>query len=101
DGQFNSADPVLLYSSNLYGDSLVQLSPEDQKFVDYFYYPKQQLILVKTVIDGDGDHIFSNTDETNMLEVQLNNPQMGKEVFSGSLKENLRQIILAQDSSKK
>ncbi|MHB1278440.1 MAG: hypothetical protein ACYC1Q_08575 [Bacteroidia bacterium] len=93
DKKYNSKDPVMLFVSNINGDSLVQLSPESEKFVEYFYYPKQSLILIKTMIDKDGDKVFTNFDETNMLEVDLLNPQPGREIFDSTLKESLRGMV--------
>lgn len=93
DKKYNSSDPVMLYVSNLEGDSLVQVTPENEKFVEYFYYPKQNLILVKTMIDKDGDKVFTNLDETNMREVDLLDPKLGREIFDATLKENLRGMV--------
>lgn len=93
DKKYNSNDPVMLYVSNLEGDSLVQVTPEDEKFVEYFYYPKQNLILVKTMIDKDGDKVFTNVDETNMREVDLLAPKLGREIFDSTLKESLRGMV--------
>jgi len=71
DKKYNSDDAVMLYCSNLHGDSLTQLTPETERFLDYFYYSDTQMILAKTMIDGNRDSTFSSTDETNFREVNL------------------------------
>ncbi len=93
DGKYNSADPVMLYISNLSGDSLVQITPDGQLFSEYFYYPKQQMILVKTMVDMDQDKVFTKIDETSIIEVDLRNPKVGKEIFDPSLKDQLRLLV--------
>lgn len=90
DGKYNGEDPVMLYISGLNGENLVQVSPENEKFIDYFYYEKQQVILVKTIVDNDQDSSFTFMDENNMLEVLLDKPAMGKELFDKNLKQQLR-----------
>ncbi|MDX5319719.1 MAG: hypothetical protein LPK45_01525 [Bacteroidota bacterium] len=93
DGKYNSYDPVMLYVSNLEGDSLVAVTPENERYLEYFYYPKQSLILVKTMVDADQDSMFTQLDETNMREVNLLAPAMGREIFEKDLKEDLRNML--------
>jgi hypothetical protein len=90
DDIYNSEDPVILYTSDLNGKNLIQVTPDDEKFVDYFYYPKTQKILVKSIIDRNDDKIFTNSDETNFRELNIKEPAMGREIFSKSLKDSLR-----------
>ncbi|MFZ4800016.1 MAG: hypothetical protein ACOYMA_21180 [Bacteroidia bacterium] len=90
DSIFNSADPVVLYISDLNGNHLTQITPENEKFIDYFYYPQTNNILVKTIIDSNNDKVFSIADETNFREINLKNPAEAKDIFSKSLKDSLR-----------
>lgn len=90
DSIFNSSDPVTLFTSDLNGKNLVQVTPDNEQFIDYFYYPNTQTILVKTIIDADSTRSFTSTDETNFREVKLKMPAMGREIFSRSLKDSLR-----------
>jgi hypothetical protein len=95
DRKYNSDDPVILYVSSLNGDSLVQVTPTVEHFIDYNYYAKSKILLIKTLIDSDNDKNFSNKDETNFLEMKITKPAFGKEIFSRALKDSLRnQIIL-------
>jgi hypothetical protein len=87
---FNSADAVMLYVSNEAGDSLVQVTPENEQFVDYFYYAQTNTMLIKTVIDVDHDGRFTISDETNFRELKIGNPGMAREIFTKSLKDSLR-----------
>jgi hypothetical protein len=90
DSIFNSHDPVMLFVSDIYGKNLTQITPDNEQFVDYFYYPQTQTILIKTIIDADKDKNFTNFDETNFREMKIKEPAMGREIFKKSLKDSLR-----------
>lgn len=93
DGKFNSKDAVMLYICDTDGKNLTQTTPDNEQFIDYFYYPETKSILVKTCIDIDKDKSFTELDETNFREVLLSNPAFGREIFTKSLKDSLRAII--------
>jgi len=90
DSIYNSADPVMLFASDLYGKNLVQITPGDEKFIDYFFYPETGMILVKTIIDSNQDKIFSESDETNFRSMNVKEPSVAQEIFTKSLKDSLR-----------
>lgn len=90
DEKYNALDPVMLFASPLSGDTLIQITPDHEQFVDYFYYKENQKILAKTRIDADNDSLFTPADETNFVEVDLNNPTSGKPLFPTDLKEKLK-----------
>jgi hypothetical protein len=80
----------MLFVSDIYGKNLTQITPDNEQFVDYFYYPQTQTILIKTIIDADKDKNFTNFDETNFREMKIKEPAMGREIFKKSLKDSLR-----------
>ncbi|HBS85137.1 MAG: hypothetical protein A2W91_01495 [Bacteroidetes bacterium GWF2_38_335] len=90
DSLYNSKDPVILYVSDLYGKNMVQISPDDEKFIDYFYYPEKNIILIKTIVDSNKDKNFLFSDETNFREMKINEPGPGRELFTNSMKDSLR-----------
>lgn len=90
DSIFNNQDAVTLYISRLNGDSLVQVTPDDEQFKEYFYYPGTHSILAKTMININSDSTFNNADETNFRNISLVTPAMGKEIFSRTLRDSLR-----------
>lgn len=93
DKKYNSADAVMLYVSKTDGTSLMQVTPADEQFFDYFYYPETQSILIKTAYDIDGDKKFTELDETNFREMRLSQPAFGREIFPKDLKDSLKQQI--------
>lgn len=90
DSMYNELDPVMLYTSNLLGDSLTQLTPDDEQYKEYFYYADTQTILIKTNMNPDNDTSFVTMNETNFREVRLSTPEMGREIFSKGLRDSLR-----------
>lgn len=90
DSMYNELDPVMLYTSNLLGDSLTQLTPDNEQYAEYFYYEDTQKILVKTNMNPDNDTSFVTMMETNFREINLSHPQMGREIFSQGLRDSLR-----------
>jgi hypothetical protein len=93
DSIFNSSDPVMLFISDLSGTGLIQITPDEEKFVDYTYYPQTKIILVRTIVDTDRDGQFTMYDETNFREMPITAPAMGKEIFNKSLKDSLRKQL--------
>ena len=72
---------------------LTQITAVDEHFLDYNYYPQTGKILIKTIIDSDSNKVFSNSDETNFVEMSTSNPAFGREIFSEDLKNSLRSQI--------
>lgn len=90
DSIYNSRDAVSLYISKLNGDGLVQVTPDDEQYKEYFYYAGTHSILAKSIINVNQDSVFNNADETNFRSISLVKPAMGKEIFTRSLRDSLR-----------
>ncbi len=90
DKKYNSEDAVMLYVSDLDGKNFIQITPENEQFFDYFYYPETETILVKTALDIDKSKSFTSLDETNFREMKIKTPAMGREIFSKNLKDSLK-----------
>lgn len=90
DSVYNSKDPVMLFISDIFGKNLAQVTPDNEQFLDYFYYPDTQKILIKSAIDADDDKEFTSNDETNFRDMNIRDPKMGRDIFSKSLKDSLR-----------
>lgn len=93
DKKYNSSDAVMLYVSKTDGTALMQITPADEQFFDYFYYPETQSVLIKTAYDIDGDKKFTELDETNFREMRLSQPAFGREIFPKDLKDSLKKQI--------
>lgn len=90
---YNKKDAVMLYTSDLNGNNFTQITPENEQFIDYFHYPENNIILVKTNINIDNNKQFDEKDETNYRELNIDNPKMGREIFNKSFKDSLKSQI--------
>lgn len=93
DKKFNSSDAVMFCVSDMDGKNLVEVTPQDEQFLEYFYYPKNQTILIKSSFDIDGNGRFTLADETNFREMKLTAPAPGKEIFTKALKDSIKSIL--------
>ncbi len=90
---YNKKDAVMLYTSDLNGNNFTAITPENEQFIDYFYYPENNVILVKTTINIDNNTVFDEKDETNYRELNINEPKLGREIFNKSFKDSLKAQI--------
>jgi hypothetical protein len=86
----NSKDAVVLFISKTDGKGFVQLSPDNEKYLTYFFYPETNTLLIKSIIDTNNDKQFSDGEETRFTEIDLNNPQIGKDIFTNEFKKQLK-----------
>lgn len=93
DKKYDNLDPVMLYISDLDGSNFTQITPEDEHFLDYTYYPETQSIMIKTILDSDGNKKFHSNDETSFSSMKITEPTKAKEIFSDDLKESLRSFL--------
>lgn len=93
DNKYNSKDAVMLYISDTLGRNFTIITPENEQLLTYFHYPESNTLLVKTALDIDKNGKFTESDETNFREVKLDNPALGRPIFSDSLKANLKKLM--------
>jgi len=93
DTLYNSNDPKVLYISKTDGKDFIQLSPDNEMYLDYFFYPETNTLLVKSLMDSNKDGIFSTGEETRFTEVDLNKPVLGKDIFTGDFKNMLKGMV--------
>jgi len=93
DNKYNSKDAVMLYMSDTLGQNFTMITPENEQLLTYFHYPESNTLLIKTALDIDKNGKFTESDETNFREVNLDNPALGRPIFSDSLKANLKALM--------
>jgi hypothetical protein len=89
DSLFNNSDPVMLFMSDMSGNNFIQLTPEDETYLTYFYYAESDRLLLKVSKDGDGNKAFDPYDQTIFREVDLKNPAMGETLFGEDMIQDL------------
>lgn len=93
DHKYNSSDAVMLYMSDTMGRNFTMITPENEQLLTFFHYPESNTLLIKTALDIDQNGKFTESDETNFREVKLDNPALGRPIFSDSLKANLKKLM--------
>lgn len=95
----NSMDGKILYISKTNGKGFIQLSPDSEMYLDYFFYPETNTILVKSLIDSNKDGIFLEGEETRFTEVDLANPAIVKDIFTDDFKDVLKNMALGNKNN--
>lgn len=90
----NSLDGKILYVSKTNGKDFIQLSPDNEMYLDYFFYPETNTMLIKSVLDSNKDGFFADGEETRFTEVDLNNISLGKDIFTDDFKDVLKNMTL-------
>lgn len=81
---------MVLYISDLYRRDFVQITPDDEHFINYEYLVETKSILITTVIDSNDDKDFANNDETNFRMMKIDNPKLAKSIFSKEFRDKLK-----------
>lgn len=89
DSLYNSSDPVMLFISDMSGNNFIQLTPEDETYLTYFYYAESNRLLLKVSKDGDNNKSFDPYDQTFFREVDLKKPAMGETLFGEDMMQDL------------
>lgn len=93
DKKYDYNDPVMLYISDLYGKNLIQLSPDQEQYLDYTFYRETNKILLKVKSDTDTNRVFDSYDQCIFREVNLNEPSMGKVLFGQEMIDDLKKLL--------
>ncbi|MBR9859836.1 hypothetical protein GYB22_03635 [bacterium] len=93
DSVYTDKDGVMLYVSDEDGKNFTQITPEDEQFLSYDVHYKDDMILIKSRIDVNGDKEYNDYDETNFRTMSLSNPEFGKEIFTKDLKDSIRALM--------
>ncbi|MBR9859776.1 hypothetical protein GYB22_03325 [bacterium] len=93
DSMYTDEDAVVLYVSDLNGKNFKQITPDETYYDGYTEYLEDDMILVKTLRDLNGDSTFTALDETDYTEVDLIHPKFGESIFAEGLKDSLRVMM--------
>lgn len=89
DGFFNNEDPVVLCISDLYGRNFVQVTSDEEQFIDYTYNEETETIMIKTLADSDGNKKFNEVDEVIFSTMKVLEPAMSTKIFTDDMKQSL------------
>jgi hypothetical protein len=89
DGFYNDEDPVVLCISDLYGKNFVQVTSDDEQFMDYDYNEETETIMIKTLVDSDNNKKFNEVDEMSFSTMKINEPAMATKIFTEDIKATM------------
>ena len=93
DKKFDYKDPAMLYIADLDGKNFTQLSPEDEQYIDYFFYKESNKILLKVKTDTDTNKTFDTYDQSIYREVSLEKPSVGTVLFGEKMIDDLKKLL--------
>lgn len=89
DGFFNDDDPVVLFVSDLYGQNFIQVTSDEERFLEYTYNEETKTIMIKTLIDSDSNKKFNSMDEVCFSTMKVLEPAMATKIFTDDMKQSL------------
>jgi hypothetical protein len=93
DGYINADDAERLYISDLSGNNLVQVTPDNTQLVDWDIDMTTRTILMKVRFDSNKDHEFDAHDELEILKTSIDHPAQGEEILNKEIKANIKKIL--------
>ncbi|MDZ8184915.1 MAG: hypothetical protein RMX96_08690 [Nostoc sp. ChiSLP02] len=93
DKKIDTQDAIIGYISDLAGKNLQQITPNNTQIVNWVVLPSQNAILVKILKDSNNDKKFTGEDKTNFVRVNLDKPDIGSEIISDRLEEEIKSYI--------
>jgi len=71
DGKLSNKDPEFLFSSDINGEHLTQISPSKEDLQHFEVLPNSNQIILRTIRDTNQDSIFTTDDESILYKAQL------------------------------
>ncbi|MEH1965102.1 hypothetical protein [Nostoc sp.] len=93
DKKLSSEDAIIGYLSDLSGNNLQQITPNNTRIISWVIVPSQNAIFLKIIKDSDNDKKFTAEDKTNFVRVNLDKPGMGTEIISDQIEQQIKSYI--------
>ncbi|MGF1933831.1 MAG: hypothetical protein RM347_005450 [Nostoc sp. ChiQUE02] len=93
DNKLSSEDAIIGYLSDLSGNNLQQITPNNTRIISWVIVPSQNAIFLKIIKDSDNDKKFTAEDKTNFVRVNLDKPGMGTEIISDQIEQQIKSYV--------
>ncbi|HLP89347.1 MAG TPA: hypothetical protein VK184_12245 [Nostocaceae cyanobacterium] len=93
DKKLDQNDAVIAYISDLSGKNLKQLTPNNTKMINSVLLPSQNAVIIKILKDTNNDKKFTSEDTVNFVRVNLNQPEIGKEIITNKLDQEIKSYM--------
>ncbi|HNI43430.1 MAG TPA: hypothetical protein PKH93_01485 [Chitinophagales bacterium] len=97
DQRLDENDPDYLFVSDINGENLQRISPQNEDLVHFEVLPKNQQILIQTIRDVNKDLHFNSEDETIWYEALLKSKEWHiQEMFDSTFRKQIGNIYFEQ-----
>lgn len=97
DGQLNSDDPEALFSSEIDGTNLQQISPMNEDLIYFEGIPNSKQILIRTRRDINQDLVFNRKDKSIWYKAELINEVWDiKEIIDSTDRKKIKNLYFEQ-----
>lgn len=93
DKKLNQDDAIIGYTSDLAGKNLQQVTPNNTRMLSWVLLPSQNAILIKILKDSNNDKKFTSEDAVNFVRVNLDKPEIGKDIISDKLDQEIKSYV--------
>ncbi|MEH2270885.1 MAG: hypothetical protein V7K68_21135 [Nostoc sp.] len=93
DKKLNSEDATIGYLSDLSGNNLQQITPNNTRIISWVVVPGQNAIFLKILKDSDNNKKFTQEDKTNFVRVNLDKIGMGTEIISDQIEQEIKSYV--------
>lgn len=93
DGKKNALDAMIGYLADMAGKNVTQITPNNTNLASWHLDSKQGFMLVKITADTNSDQSFTEADDIGFIRVNLNQPQIGVDIITPTMRQQLNQKI--------
>lgn len=93
DGYINDEDAERVFITNLSGENMIQITPDNSQLIDWYIDAATNNILMKVRIDANGDKKYTATDDIEILKSPISAPEVGKAIVGKDIKDSIRKIL--------
>lgn len=93
DGYINDEDAEAVYISNLSGQNMILISPENSQLIDWYIDEATNNILMKVRIDSNNNKKYDPTDDIEILKTAISAPAQGQPIIGDDIKNDIKKIL--------
>ena len=93
DGYINDEDAEKIYTADLSGANMIQISPDNTQLVDWYIDSTTNNILLKVRFDNKKKKKFNYYDDVDILKTQIGNFSKAQPIINPEIKKNIEGIL--------
>lgn len=93
DGYINDEDAEKVYTADLSGANMIQISPDNTQLIDWYIDSTTNDILLKVRYDSNKDQKFNYYDDVDILKTQIGNFSQGRPIINDEIKKNIQSVL--------